>query len=66
MPCLPRSRIAKLAQPAPEPQRVAVLRGHKDGREVVCQHQDKREPKSPPFRGPAFDGLIGGDAVKTL
>jgi hypothetical protein len=31
-----------------------------------CQHRLKREPKPSPFRGPAFDGLIGGDAVKTL
>jgi hypothetical protein len=31
--------------------------------EGVCQHRFKREPKPSRSRGPAFDGLIGGDAV---
>jgi len=26
----------------------------------------KKGPKPSPFRGPTFDGLIGGDAAKTL
>ena len=29
----------------------------------VCQHRPKGEPKPSPFKVPAFDGLIGGDAV---
>jgi hypothetical protein len=32
----------------------------------MCQHRVKRKPKPSQFRGPAFDGLIGGDAVETL
>ena len=31
--------------------------------ECGCHRRNKREPKSSPFRGPAFDGRIGGDAV---
>ena len=31
---------------------------------VGCQHRLKREPKPSPFWGPAFDGLVGGDAVR--
>jgi hypothetical protein len=31
-----------------------------------CQHRLKREPISSVYREPGFDGLIGGDAAKTL
>ena len=34
------------------------------GGESHCQHRLKRAPKPSPFRGPTFDGLIGGDAVE--
>jgi hypothetical protein len=37
----------------------AVLGGY-------CQRRDKTEPISSAFKGPGYDGLIGGDAAKTL
>ena len=42
------------------------VQGPMAGTRTPCQHRVKRKPKPSPFRGRAFAGLVGGDAVEFL